>query len=76
MQEFDQFLERIDDLEARERTAHVLSWVGERFPQLKQEIKWNQPMFTNHGTFIAAFSVAKKHFSVCTRGSDAAAFRG
>lgn len=27
-------------------------------------MKWNQPMFTDHGTFIIAFSVSKKHAAV------------
>ncbi|WP_373000714.1 iron chaperone [Lutispora sp.] len=31
---------------------------------IRGEIKWNQPMFTDHGTFIIAFSIAKGHISV------------
>lgn len=42
----------------------ILSFVAKTFPQLKREIKWNQPMFTDHGTFIIAFSMAKPHISV------------
>lgn len=63
METFEQFIETIDNPEARERTERVLNWVAERFPQLKKEIKWNQPMFTDHETFIAGFSVAKKHLA-------------
>jgi uncharacterized protein YdhG (YjbR/CyaY superfamily) len=31
---------------------------------LKEEIKWNQPMFSDHGTFIIGFSIAKEHIAV------------
>ncbi|WP_085507397.1 iron chaperone [Thalassobacillus devorans] len=64
MKEFEEFLAKIDDPDHRDRTEEVLQWVSEKFPQLKREVKWNQPMFTDHGTFIIAFSVAKKHLAV------------
>ncbi|WP_028782395.1 iron chaperone [Thalassobacillus devorans] len=64
MEVFEDFLAKIDDPDHRERTEEVLQWVAEQFPQLKQEVKWNQPMFTDQGTFIIAFSVAKKHLAV------------
>ncbi|HLR07715.1 MAG TPA: DUF1801 domain-containing protein [Bacillota bacterium] len=35
-----------------------------QFPSLVPEIKWNQPMFTDHDTFIIAFSIAKHHVAV------------
>lgn len=31
---------------------------------METEIKWKQPMFTDHGTFIIGFSVSKKHLAV------------
>ena len=34
------------------------------FPQLVPKIAWNQPMFTDHGTFIIGFSAAKQHLAV------------
>ena len=37
---------------------------AEKFPQLKEENKWNQPMFNDHGTFIIGFSIAKGHIAV------------
>ncbi|GGC77906.1 intracellular iron chaperone frataxin [Thalassobacillus devorans] len=64
MKEFEEFLAKIDDPDHRDRTEKALQWVSEKFPQLKREVKWNQPMFTDHGTFIIAFSVAKKHLAV------------
>lgn len=41
----------------------LFSWIQTTFPQLKGVIKWNQPMFTDHGTFIIGFSRARKHMS-------------
>lgn len=64
MEVFAEFLTRIENPEHRARTEEVLSWVIEKFPTLKPEIKWNQPMFTDHGTYIIGFSVAKQHLSV------------
>ncbi len=37
---------------------------SKKFPYLEEEVKWNQPMFCDHGTFIIAFSIAKGHISV------------
>ncbi|MCQ4950818.1 hypothetical protein NE646_14380, partial [Bittarella massiliensis] len=34
------------------------------FPDLTPKIAWNQPMFTDHGTFIIGFSAAKAHLAV------------
>ncbi len=39
---------------------HILT----EFPDLQTRIAWNQPMFTDHGTFILGISSSKKHFSV------------
>ncbi len=62
--EFEHFLAAIDNEEHRLKFAHAMAAATAPFPQLKAEYKWNQPMFTDHGTFITAFSVASKHFSV------------
>jgi len=64
MEAFDAFLVAIDDQESRKRTEEVFAWVHVTFPGLVPKIAWNQPMFTDHGTFIIAFSVAKHHLSV------------
>ncbi|QKS69887.1 iron chaperone [Paenalkalicoccus suaedae] len=64
MTDFTSFLEKIDNEDHREKTAEVLDWVKSTYPQLETEIKWNQPMFTDHGTFIIGFSVSKKHLAV------------
>lgn len=61
---FADFLAGIDDLQHRERTKEVLDWISDSYPQLEKVIKWNQPMFTDHGTYIIGFSTAKKHLAV------------
>ncbi|MGG1446491.1 iron chaperone [Bacillus subtilis] len=53
-----------DDPFHRERTEEVFTWIKNKYPNLHTEIKWNQPMFTDPGTFIIGFSVSKKHLAV------------
>ncbi|CAN7737917.1 iron chaperone [Paenibacillus sp. LjRoot153] len=64
MEVFAEFLGRIDNPQHRDRTEEVLTWVSEKFPNLEPKIAWNQPMFTDHGTFIIGFSVAKPHLAI------------
>ncbi|KRF07206.1 iron chaperone [Paenibacillus sp. Soil766] len=64
MEVFAEFLGRIDNPQHRDRTEEVLTWVAEKFPNLEPKIAWNQPMFTDHGTFIIGFSVAKPHLAI------------
>lgn len=42
----------------------ILEWICCEFPQLKPKVAWNQPMFTDHDTFIIGLSAAKNHFAV------------
>ncbi|HKM05544.1 MAG TPA: DUF1801 domain-containing protein [Sphaerochaeta sp.] len=64
MKVFDAFFAAIDNVDHRQKIAEVFSWVHKTFPSLVPKIAWNQPMFTDHGTFIIGFSVAKHHFAV------------
>jgi len=64
METFDEFLNQIEDPQHRAKLTDVLAGISRRFPTLGRRIAWNQPMFTDHGTFIIAFSVSKKHFAV------------
>lgn len=64
MEAFLDYLSAIKDVEQRERLREVLNWIIDKFPSLKTKIAWNQPMFTDHGTFIIGFSVSKQHFAV------------
>ncbi|MCM3636521.1 iron chaperone [Sporosarcina luteola] len=64
MEVFAEFLTKIDNPEHRARTEEVLTWVKTKYPELTPVIKWNQPMFTDHGTYIIGFSVSKQHMAV------------
>lgn len=64
MEVFKEYLAKINNSAHRERMEEVLNWVGEQFPGLEQKMAWNQPMYTDHGTFIIGFSIAKHHLAV------------
>lgn len=64
LETFEDFIGQIEDPEQQARTAEVLAWVEGTFPNLGKRIAWNQPMFTDHDTFIAGFSVSKKHLAM------------
>jgi len=61
--EFKTYLQDIPDASQRERTEEVLNWIQQTYPQLKPRIAWNQPMFTDHETFIIGFSISKQHLA-------------
>ncbi|HEX8609718.1 MAG TPA: iron chaperone [Telluria sp.] len=61
---FSEYLAHIDDPSHKARAQTVLDWVAETYPALERKIAWNQPMFTDHGTFIIAFSTARHHLAV------------
>lgn len=62
--ELNEYLNDILDSEHRAIFEHVLDWTKETFPELKLQMKWNQPMFIYNETFIIAFTSASKHMSV------------
>lgn len=64
MKDFKWYLDNIDELDKRERMEAILNHIKDKFPQLKEEVKWSQPMFSDHGTFIIGFSMAKGHIGV------------
>lgn len=64
METFEKYLSTIKTEEHRSRMREVLEWINNRFPDMQPKIAWNQPMFTDHGTFIIGFSASKQHFSV------------
>jgi len=64
MKAFEEYLVNIDNPQHRERMVEILEWVTNKFPNLVTRIAWSQPMFTDHGTFIIGFSIAKNHLAV------------
>lgn len=63
LEDLKEYLECIDIEEQKVRMKEIFEWIDLKFPQLEGTIKWNQPMFLDHGTFIIGFSIAKKHIS-------------
>jgi hypothetical protein len=60
---FPSYLEEIADEKHRKKMDALLTWVHETFPTIGMRIAWNQPIFTDHETFIIGFSRAKAHIS-------------
>jgi len=72
--EFEGFVKAIEPVEHQEKVRTLLEWVNESYQGLKPVFKWKQPMYTHHGTFIIAFSVASKHISVGFEGPEIKVF--
>ncbi|WP_431804848.1 iron chaperone [Halobacillus andaensis] len=64
MEAFEKYLAGIDNPDHRARIEETLAWVANKFPNLEPQMKWNTPMFTDHGTFIIGIDTAKHHISV------------
>lgn len=64
MEIFADYLAQIDNPQHRARAEEIFAWITSKFPRLVPKIAWNQPMFTDHGTFIIGFSVSKQHLAV------------
>src|SRR6056297_1638296 len=75
MSSFEEFLTKIEDEKNRFKLKSILDYIEKKFPNLEQVIKWNQPMFTDHQTFIIGFSVSKNHISVAPESKTINMFR-
>ena len=64
MNQIDEYLANISEENQRAKLSELLKWVTKTFPNLELQIKWKQPIFTDHDTYIIGFSVAKKHLTV------------
>lgn len=64
MDTFQEYLSTIENLEHRARMMEIFEWIAEKYSKLVPKIAWNQPMYTDHGTFIIAFSIAQKHLAI------------
>lgn len=64
MKIFTEYLKQIEQPQHRLRMKEILDWVEASFPDLKPRFAWNQPMFTDHETFIIGFSISKLHLSI------------
>lgn len=70
---FKDFLSNINDIENQKKIEEILLWVNDNF-ELDKRVAWNQPMFTDHETFIVGFSIAKNHISVAPESKAIAKF--
>ena len=61
---FEAYLSQIENLQHKDKIHQLIQWALKEFPTLKLEMKWNQPMLLDHGTFIISFGFAKQHISV------------
>jgi len=48
----------------KKKVKEILAYIEDHFQELEIVVKWNQPMFINHNTFIIAISYSKKHISI------------
>jgi len=63
MESLKDYLSKTQSTEQKERMEEVFGWISVKFPNLEAVIKWNQPMFIWHSTFIIGFRIAKNHMS-------------
>lgn len=75
MEVFQEFIEKMNEPDHQERLKSILYWIHEMFPNLQPVIKWNQPMFIDHGTFIIGFSVSPNHIAVAPEGMAILTFK-
>ena len=75
MERFEAYLRRIPDPHQRAQMAAVREWVEGRFPKLSPRLAWNQPVFTNHGTFIIGFARTPEYLAVVPEAPGVARFR-
>ncbi len=74
MKTFEEFLQTIPDPIQRTRVEEILDHIRVKYPELKEEVKWSQPMFSEHGTFIIGFSLAKAHLAVAPEAAGVSHF--
>ncbi|WP_430606525.1 hypothetical protein IGJ55_002352 [Enterococcus sp. AZ170] len=75
MKDLNEFFSSTSKPEHRFRLEDLFEWTKQNYPQFNVVIKWNQPMFTDHDTFIIAYSSSKKHLSVAPETVAISAFK-
>lgn len=64
MMDYQEYLQTISDEQKRQRVEGLVHWILSHYPTLELRIGWNQPIFTDHGTYILGVSVSKNHLAV------------
>jgi len=62
--EFDGWLADLGDDAKAAKMTELFGWIERTFPQLDRAVKWNQPMYIDHGTFVIGFGPYAKNFAV------------
>lgn len=70
MKTIDAFIQEQPNPILQQKLLEIVTWIYREYPHFESAIKWNQPMFMDHGTFILGFSVAKHHISVGLEAYD------
>lgn len=68
MKTFQDYIDTIDDMTHRKQFEETIEWINDNYPDLKQVIKWNTPMYTMDDTFILGIDSAKNHMSISPEG--------
>lgn len=68
-------LEKIAVDENRAKLANLLERLEAEFPELEGNVKYSQPMYEAHGTFIIGFKPAKTHFGIIAEAPAAERFK-
>ncbi|MFT4081087.1 MAG: DUF1801 domain-containing protein [Nocardioides sp.] len=70
-----EYLATIENEAHRAKLADILDWISTTWAELEAVVKWKQPMFTHHGTFIIGFSVFAKNIAVSPEDAGMERFR-
>ncbi len=60
MSKINEFIEKIEDSQKRERLGMIVNSLREAFPQLQEDVKWNQPMFIHEIPSLLLFRLLKR----------------
>lgn len=60
----EEYLASIENRDNAETLREITEWTLREFPTLALRIAWNQPMLTDHGTFIISYTASKANLSI------------
>ncbi len=75
MSAFRVYLDDMEQGSKKTRLEIIFDWGRANFPQLQEVIKWNQPIYTDHGTFIIGFSATPDHLAVAPEAQAMSRFK-
>lgn len=61
---FEEYINLIENKINQKKFIKLLEFIIQEFPNLETVIKWNQPMFIEHGTYIVGLNVTKNHINI------------